>query len=117
MSKDERAKIGRRLKEAREYLGLSQLESATMLDVPRSAISFIESGRRKIDLVELKKLAGFYQRPLSFFTDDEDLKLPKISELSGLQRAADGLSKNDIREVLKFAEFLKSRSSEKHNAK
>ncbi|MCY4643272.1 MAG: helix-turn-helix transcriptional regulator [Bacteriovoracales bacterium] len=111
MSEKERIKTGQKLKEAREYLGLSQLESATELGIPRSAISFIENGRRKIDLVELKKLAKLYQRPVSFFTGDGEMKLPKISELTGLQRATKGLSKNDVREVLKFAEFLKSRSS------
>ena len=109
MSENERKEIGVRLKEAREYLGLSQQEAASAINISRSAISLIENGQRKVDLIELKNFSKLYQRAISFFTDDE-IKLPKISELSGLQRATKGLSRNDVREVLKFAEFLKSRS-------
>ena len=59
-----------RLKEAREYVGVSQDKVAAYLDIPRSAISEIESGKRNISAIELKKLATLYQRPISWFTDD-----------------------------------------------
>ena len=45
----ERADIGARLKEAREYLGLSQQEVATSLNLPRTAVSMIESGQRGVE--------------------------------------------------------------------
>jgi DNA-binding XRE family transcriptional regulator len=45
-SKNERAALAARLKEAREYVGLSQEEVAQILQIPRSAISLIEKGER-----------------------------------------------------------------------
>lgn len=113
MSEKERTAIGEKLKEAREYLGLSQEEVAGHLKIPRSAISLLESGQRKVDLIELRKLANLYQRPVAFFMGNEELKLPKVGEIDVLQRAAKGLSQKDIQEVLKFAEFLKSRAASK----
>ena len=68
---DDRKTLGERLREAREYLGFSQDQVATFLGVPRSALSLMESGRRKVDALELKKLAGLYQRPVSHFTGEE----------------------------------------------
>ena len=68
---DDRKTLGERLREAREYLGFSQEEVATYLGVSRSALSNMESGQRKVDALELKKLAGLYKRPVSHFTGDE----------------------------------------------
>lgn len=111
MSEKEKIKLGEKLKQAREYLGLSQDEVAAHLKVPRTAISLLEAGQRKVDSFELKKLAALYQRPISFFMGDDDASdAPKINEIRMLQRAAQGLKQKDVEEVLKFAEFLKSRS-------
>lgn len=73
------ALIGRRLKEAREGLGLSQEEAAVALGLPRPAISKIESGRRKISSIELAKLARLYGRPLSFFLEPEEAERRETS--------------------------------------
>lgn len=111
MSDKERMELAEKLKQAREYLGLSQDEVAAHLKVPRTAVSLLEAGQRKVDSLELKKLAALYQRPISFFVeDDQDFTPPKISEIRMLQRAAEGLKKKDVEEILKFAEFLKARS-------
>lgn len=111
MSDKERMELAEKLKQAREYLGLSQDEVAAHLKVPRTAISLLEAGQRKVDSLELKKLAALYQRPISFFVDEGDsFKPPKINEIRMLQRAAAGLKQKDVEEVLKFAEFLKARS-------
>ena len=36
--------------------------------MPRPAVSLMESGQRKVDALELKKLAELYQRPVADFT-------------------------------------------------
>jgi two-component system nitrogen regulation response regulator NtrX len=59
--------LGKRLKTARADIGLTQLAVAEKLGLHRPAISQIESGRRKVDSIELKKLASLYKKPVSYF--------------------------------------------------
>ncbi len=106
----ERQLLGTRLKEAREYLELSQDEVARVLGVPRSGISMIEAGQRKVDALELKKLADLYQRPISYFTGAARAE-PKVPEaVQHLARAASKLSNRDREELLRFAQFLQAKT-------
>jgi len=109
MSDADRKRLGARLKEAREYLGLSQEEVARKLGIPRAAVSLIESGQRKIDALELKKLASVYQRNVADLTGDA-APPPANTRFDLLKRAVAELSIEDQSEVLNFAEFLRSRS-------
>jgi len=59
--------IVKQLKKARENAGLSQEQVAKILNTTQSYISKIESGQRKIDVVQLKKLAKIYKRDISYF--------------------------------------------------
>jgi len=56
-----------RLKQARIDSGLSQQEVADKLNKPQSYISKIESGERRLDVVEMKKFAEVYKKPSSYF--------------------------------------------------
>ena len=47
----------RKLREARESMGISQYELSVKSGIPRSAISEIESGRRNVSVAKLNKLA------------------------------------------------------------
>lgn len=106
----ERIQMGERLKEAREYLDLSQDEVARVLGVPRSAVSMIESGQRRIDALELKRLAALYQRPVGHFTGEEpEVSLPR--EVQHVARAASRLSRRDRQELARFAEYLTARAN------
>lgn len=107
----ERSKLGERLREAREYLQLSQDEVARVLGIPRAAISLIESGQRKVDALELKKFAQTYQRPLSYFTGGEAKTSKLPTEVEHLARKAAQLSDKDRAELSRFAEFLQSRAA------
>jgi len=55
------------LKKARQDAGLSQEKVAKILNTTQSYISKIESGQRKIDVVQLKKFAKLYKKSLNFF--------------------------------------------------
>ena len=97
--------LGRRLREARESLGLPQAAVANHLDIPRPSVSDMESARRKVTFLELKRLAALYRRPLSFFSDAED-DIPDDETTGALFRATSGLSSGDQEQVLRFAQFL-----------
>lgn len=56
-----------RLVAARRAAGLSQGEAATLLKMPQSRLSRMESGERRVDVIELAELADLYRQPLSYF--------------------------------------------------
>jgi transcriptional regulator with XRE-family HTH domain len=104
----ERRKLGERLREAREYLGLSQEMAADNLDLPRPSISAMEAGKRKVSSLELKQLARLYKRPLTYFLGEESEESNVDETTKALYRAARSLSDRDRQQVLRFAEFLRA---------
>jgi transcriptional regulator with XRE-family HTH domain len=112
MATNERKKIVSRLKEAREYLGLSQQEVADKLKLPRTAISQIENGQRGVEALELKALARVYQRPVTFFTGEEE-PVGASPDVEMLARQVKQLTPEDRETLLRYAEFLvqKTKSS------
>ena len=96
--------VGRRLKQVREYLNLSQQVVAATTGVPRSAISDIERGQRKVDSLELRKFARLYSYPVGYFLGDEGSADESVLALA---RAVAGLTEQDRGEVLRFAQFLR----------
>lgn len=104
----EAVKLGRRLKEAREYVGITQEEAANHLKVRRSAISEIEAGKRGVGALEMKSLAALYERPTAWFTGEVEPPVPE--DVAFLARTVSDLSENDRGELANFAEFLRSRS-------
>jgi len=63
----EHKSIVKQLKKAREDAGLSQEEVAKVLNTTQSYVSKLESGQRKIDIVQLKKFTKIYKKDISFF--------------------------------------------------
>jgi transcriptional regulator with XRE-family HTH domain len=95
--------LAARLRDAREYLGLSQQYVADKTGIARSAVSDIERGARKVDSLELRKLAHLYMYPVSYFFGEEEAD----EEVRALARAVTDLTENDRAEVVRFAQFLR----------
>lgn len=108
MEGDRRA-MGERLREAREYLGFSQEEVAKFLNISRSALSLIESGQRKVDALELKKLASLYKRPVTHFTGENPEDQAVGEDVAHLARKASELSSEDRAALGRFADFLRDK--------
>jgi transcriptional regulator with XRE-family HTH domain len=51
---EERRRLGDRLRDARKYLGLKQEEVATYLKIPRTALTDIENGQRRVEDIEFR---------------------------------------------------------------
>jgi len=56
-----------RIVRARKEAGLSQVQSANLLGRSQSYMSKIELAQRKIDVIELKRFAQIYKKPMSYF--------------------------------------------------
>ncbi|MDZ8091604.1 MAG: ImmA/IrrE family metallo-endopeptidase [Nostoc sp. DedQUE05] len=65
------AELGRRIRFAREEASLSQDVVAQHLELPRSAVSLIESGKRKVDSLELERFSRLVGKSILFFFDEE----------------------------------------------
>lgn len=59
--------IVKQLKKARNEAGLVQEKVAQILNTSQSYISKLESGQRKIDIVQLKEIARIYKKEINFF--------------------------------------------------
>lgn len=63
----EHARLVDKLKKARTDSGLDQKDVAKLLHKTQSYISKIESGQRRVDVVQLKFLANIYKKKLEYF--------------------------------------------------
>lgn len=98
-------RLAERLREAREYLGLSQQFVAEQTGIPRVAISAIENGKRRVEALELEALATLYKYSVTYFLGGALEEPPTVVALA---RAAKDLTERDREEVLRFAQFLKA---------
>ncbi len=106
----ERRRLGERLREARKYLGLKQEEVASYLQIPRTGLTDIESGQRRVEVMELARLARLYRQPVAYFTGEDDASSGLPIDVAHLARKAAQLSQQDRDELGRFAEYLRARS-------
>ena len=109
----DRKALGERLRQAREYLGFSQDQVAAFLGVPRSALSLMETGQRKVEALELKKLAGLYKRSVGYFTGEDEQDAAFGADVQHLARKVSELSPDDRAELSRFADFLRAKKQKK----
>jgi len=109
---DDAQELAQRLREAREFVNLSQQFVADQTGIPRSAISDIERGSRRVESLELKRLAEIYRMPVDFFLksnpDPEMAGATEDPTVVALARAAQEMDEESRAEVLRFALFLRN---------
>jgi transcriptional regulator with XRE-family HTH domain len=108
---EERRRLGERLREARKYLGLKQEEVATYLKIPRTALTDIENGQRRVEAIELTRLARMYRQPVGHFTGEDEASASLPLDVAHLARRVADLSAQDREELSRFAEYLRTRAA------
>jgi transcriptional regulator with XRE-family HTH domain len=105
-----RRRLGERLRDARKYLGLKQEEVAAYLKLPRTALIDIEKGQRRVEAIELTRLARLYRQSVGYLTgeDEESADLP--ADVAHLARQAATMTAKDREELGRFAEYLRVRA-------
>jgi transcriptional regulator with XRE-family HTH domain len=98
------AALAERIRAERHWLGLNQADVAAALNISRAAVSALETGRRRVSGLELKRLSelfGVSVDRLAGGTGGED------PTTVALFRTAKHLTEGDKQQVLRFAEFLR----------
>jgi len=111
MTSGEALELAGRLREAREFANLSQAFVSEQTGISRSAISEMERGQRKVESLELKRLAALYRMPIEYFLsadDPERAAAPEDPTVQALARATTDMTEAGKREVLRFALFLQN---------
>jgi transcriptional regulator with XRE-family HTH domain len=103
-SPEQFGKIHERLRIAREQAGLSQGQTAKLLNYHRPTISEIEAGRRKVSSNELTKFAQIYDVSVAWLVNDSEKADPKV-ELAA--RELSKLKKDDLDKILDLLKSLK----------
>lgn len=69
----DRQELSSKLRNARIEAGLKQEDIARLMNLPISAISVIENGKRNVDVLELVEFAKHYSKPVEwFFTNEQN---------------------------------------------
>jgi len=99
--------IGKKIREARELGGLSQKDIAEKLGYESAtAVSYIESGERKVSVVDLEKIAALLDKDIRYFIGLET-EQPNVRVAL---RAESGLEKKDQDAILHIIEMARKRS-------
>lgn len=104
-NEEQRKQLALRLRQAREYGGLSQEDVSKALGISRTAVTLIESGARKVEALELNTLSNLYNRTVNYFLTGQEVEDEKLTFLA---RATQGLTSNDLEELERFAKFLRN---------
>lgn len=110
MSEDFYKEVGKRLRLAREGVGMSQDELARQLNFTSSTtISYYESGERKISVADLRRAASILGRPVEYFLGDD----PWSPELAHFQLRAQEVRPAARRSVADFLYLAHTHGSQR----
>ncbi|MBQ9853919.1 MAG: helix-turn-helix transcriptional regulator [Bacilli bacterium] len=92
--------LGEKVRLLRKRRGLKQDDLGELLDLSRSQISNLESGRRNLSLKQLEKLCEFFKIDISYFlmseTTDSCLDLLEKAKLLFKSKELSTVQKDDL---------------------
>ena len=108
------SELGDKVKLLRNRRGLKQDDLAEVLELSRSQISNLESGRRNLSLKQLEKLCEYFQVDMSYFvmseTTDSCLDLIEKAKLLFASKELTNIQKEDL-----FVSIMKVYLASKEN--
>ena len=108
------SELGDKVKLLRNRRGLKQDDLAEVLELSRSQISNLESGRRNLSLKQLEKLCEYFQVDMSYFvmseTTDSCLDLIEKAKLLFASKELTNIQKEDL-----FVSIMKAYLASKEN--
>jgi transcriptional regulator with XRE-family HTH domain len=102
--------IGRKIKETRTRLGISQTELAKRINMVRTSLTNIESGEQKPPIHVLYKIAGVLKIPITALLPETEeheidiaalLNLKKVVDAQGHEMILDDQEKGQILDLIK----------------
>jgi transcriptional regulator with XRE-family HTH domain len=105
------SRINNRIRRARKMAGLSQAQTAKMLNFPLSFVSEIEDGSRSVSAQEVKQLAGIFDVRTSWLLNEDPDGFAVYS--NKFQLAAKELQKLNPEDVPTFLTILSSMQTTK----
>ena len=131
-------KVGKRLKQLREELNMTQKELADKLGISRAAVGLYEQGKRNVDNDTLLKLSEIFNVSADYLLGNTDIKTPvdKISsalsddpgllafwntlkereDLQLLFKQTKDMSPRAIRQVIQIIKIIESEEHERYNS-
>ena len=109
---DVKKRLAVRLREMREYLGLSQDEVAKLTQIPLSTLLSIEKAEREVDVQELERFGEIYRCSVDALTGDATETAAIQRKIQFLANAASKLSAQDREELLRFARFVNAKNKD-----
>ena len=103
--------LARRLRTYRNFKHLTQKDVAVHLNVPHSAISDIENGKRDVTVGELRILSSLYGRSVEEIMSGKKYDYYNIANIA---RLLTELPDDDLKEVMFMIEYKRRRNEEKN---
>ena len=104
--------LAKRLRSYRNFKHLTQKEVASYLNVPHSAVSDIENGKRDITVSELKVFSNLYGRSVEEIMSGKKYDYYNIANIA---RLLTELPDEDLKEVMFIMEYKRKSNEERHN--
>ena len=101
--------LAQRLKAYRNFTHLTQKQVAAKLNVPHSAISDIENGKRDVTVGELRILSRLYGRSVEEIMSGKKYDYYNIANIA---RLLSELPEDDLKEVMFIIEYKRKRLEE-----
>lgn len=100
--------IGRKIKEARQSLDISQGKLAKDLGKESSTyVALIEAGKRKVSIENLAQIGIILHKPLSYFLGTDISSQTPEEILKIALQADEDLTPSEKRKIIKFYRFIK----------